>query len=121
MPIRSVDVSTGVTSLRAATASATTFKQSQSQRPPVSPTEASKVTTTTAVAVPATQAAPTPAKAAQSESQMRFHVDQDTGKTVVALVDPENGEVLRQFPTAEALEVAKEIGRFQGMFVNLKV
>src|SRR4051794_18170869 len=108
MPIRSVDVSTGVTSVRAATASAMTSKQSQ--RPPASPTEASKVTTTTAVAVPATQAAPPPPKPT-SESQMRFHVDQDTGKTVVALVDPDNGEVLRQFPTAEALEVAKEIGR----------
>lgn len=122
MPIRSVDVSTGVTHVRAATASAMTSKQSQSQRPPASPTEASKVTTTTPVAVPAAQAAPpAPKPPPQSESQMRFHVDQDTGKTVVALVDPDNGEVLRQFPTAEALEVAKEIGRFQGMFVNLKV
>lgn len=51
---------------------------------------------------------------------LRFHVDQDTGKTVVALLDPE-GQVLRQMPTEEALEVAKAIGRFQGMFVNLKV
>jgi flagellar protein FlaG len=116
MPIRSVEVSTGITSIRAATASATTSKQSQ--RPPANPTETSKAATP--AAVPA-QAAPPPPKPTQSESQMRFHVDQDTGKTVVALVDPENGEVIRQFPTAEALEVAKEIGRFQGMFVNLKV
>ena len=97
MPIRSVDVSSGVTNVRAANASATISKQSQSQRPPTSSTtEANKVTTTTAVAVPATQAAPPAAKPPpQSESQMRFHVDQDTGKTVVALVDPDNGEVLR--------------------------
>jgi len=52
---------------------------------------------------------------------MRFHVDQDTGMTVVALVDPDNGQVLRQVPTEEALEVAKAIGKYQGMFVNLKV
>jgi flagellar protein FlaG len=51
---------------------------------------------------------------------LRFHVDQDTGKTVVALVDPD-GQVVRQMPTEEALEVAKAIGRFQGMFVDLKV
>jgi flagellar protein FlaG len=51
---------------------------------------------------------------------LRFHVDQDTGKTVVALLDPD-GQVLRQMPTEEALEVAKAIGRFQGMFVDLKV
>jgi len=52
---------------------------------------------------------------------MRFHVDQDTGKTVVSIVDPDNGDVLRQFPSKEALEVAKAIGKYQGMFVNLKV
>jgi len=51
---------------------------------------------------------------------LRFHVDQDTGKTVVALLDPD-GQVVRQMPTEEALEVAKAIGRFQGMFVDLKV
>jgi len=53
-------------------------------------------------------------------ASLRFHVDQDTGKTVVALVDPD-GQVVRQMPTEEALEVAKAIGRFQGMFVDLKV
>lgn len=52
---------------------------------------------------------------------MRIHVDQDTGKTVVSLVNPDSGQVLRQMPSAEALEVAKAIGRYQGMFVNLKV
>lgn len=51
---------------------------------------------------------------------LRFHVDQDTGKTVVALLDNE-GQILRQMPTEEALEVAKAIGRYQGMFVDLKV
>jgi flagellar protein FlaG len=67
----------------------------------------------------------------QSESQeqtasapvnpsLRFHVDKDSGKTIAELVDPE-GQVLRQMPTEEALEIAKAIGKFQGMFVNLKV
>jgi len=52
---------------------------------------------------------------------MRIHVDQDTGKTVVELVNPESGQVLRQMPSDEALKVAEAIGRFQGMFVDLKV
>ena len=51
---------------------------------------------------------------------LRFHVDKDSGKTIAELVDPE-GQVLRQMPTEEALEIAKAIGKFQGMFVNLKV
>lgn len=60
---------------------------------------------------------------AQTQPQtpsVRFHVDADTGKTVAELVDTE-GQVLRQVPTEEALEIAKAIGKFQGMFVDLKV
>ncbi|HET8938175.1 MAG TPA: flagellar protein FlaG [Polyangiales bacterium] len=51
---------------------------------------------------------------------LRFHVDPDTGKTVAELVDHQ-GQVLRQMPTEEALEIAKAIGKMQGMFVDLKV
>jgi flagellar protein FlaG len=58
--------------------------------------------------------------AVQSDASLRFHVDKDSGKTIAELVDPQ-GQVLRQMPTEEALEIAKAIGKFQGMFVNLKV
>lgn len=51
---------------------------------------------------------------------LKFSTDEKTGKNVVAVVDPE-GKVLRQFPSDEALKVAEAIGRFQGMFVDLKV
>ena len=51
---------------------------------------------------------------------LRFHVDQDTGRTIAELVDTE-GQVLRQVPTEEALQIAKAIGKYQGMFVDLKV
>jgi flagellar protein FlaG len=52
---------------------------------------------------------------------LKFSTDEKTGKNVVALVDPTDGKVLRQFPSDEALKVAEAIGRFQGMFVDLKV
>ena len=58
-------------------------------------------------------------RAAVTDAQMRFHIDKDTGKTVAALVDA-NGHVMRQVPSEEALELAKAIGRFQGLFVNRK-
>jgi flagellar protein FlaG len=68
-----------------------------------------------------TQRQPEAAAHAQPPNpSLRFHVDQDTGKTVAELVDHE-GQVLRQMPTEEALEIAKAIGKFQGMFVDLKV
>jgi flagellar protein FlaG len=86
--------------------------------------------------VPAPAAAP-PADAPDAEQQaqdaaqqqpipaagpnLKFSVDEKTGKSVVALVDPANGKVLRQMPNEEALKVAEAIGRFQGMFVDLKV
>ncbi|MET0388576.1 MAG: flagellar protein FlaG [Polyangiales bacterium] len=57
---------------------------------------------------------------AYNASSLRFHIDQDSGRTIAELVDPE-GTVLRQMPTEEALEVAKAIGKYQGMFVDLKV
>lgn len=65
------------------------------------------------------------AEAQQSEPHvqgpsLRFHVDQDTGRTIAELVDTE-GQVLRQVPTEEALQIAKAIGKYQGMFVDLKV
>jgi flagellar protein FlaG len=52
---------------------------------------------------------------------LKFSTDEKTGKNVIAVVDPVDGKVLRQMPTAEALKVAEAIGRFQGMFVNRKV
>lgn len=52
---------------------------------------------------------------------LKFSTDEDTGKLVVSVVDPNDGKVLRQMPSAEALKVAEAIGRYQGMFINVKV
>lgn len=101
--------------------------QGNTQRPQSSAVPAANSGNTSAQAVQA-QAADAAQKAAEEKAQqqaaagpsLRFSVDQDTGKTVVSLLDPD-GQVLRQMPSEEALEVAKAIGRFQGMFVDLKV
>lgn len=101
---------------------ATTTNTRASQRPP--PQANSSAAVTEAERAANEKAAQGEVAAAQrtlpNGPSLRFHVDQDTGKTVVALVDPD-GQVVRQMPTEEALEVAKAIGRFQGMFVDLKV
>lgn len=52
---------------------------------------------------------------------LKFSTDENTGKLVVSVVDPNNGEVLRQMPSEEALKVAEQIGRYQGILVDLKV
>jgi flagellar protein FlaG len=70
---------------------------------------------------PAADETPQQPAAAAAGMNLKFSVDEETGKGVVSLVDPVDGRVLRQMPTEEALEVAKAIGRFQGMFVDVKV
>jgi flagellar protein FlaG len=56
-----------------------------------------------------------------SAETLRFRVDKDSGKTVAELVDSA-GEILRQMPTEEALELAKSLEKLQqGLIVNLKV
>jgi flagellar protein FlaG len=46
--------------------------------------------------------------------RLEFSIDQDSGRTVVKLVDTENKQVLRQYPTKEALAIARDIENFQG-------
>lgn len=64
--------------------------------------------------------AATPKQSIAPNFNLKFSSDEETGKAVVALVDPVSGEVLRQMPSEEALEVAKAIGRFQGMLIDTK-
>jgi flagellar protein FlaG len=51
-------------------------------------------------------------------SSIEFSIDQNSGKTVVKLMDKETNTVLRQYPTKEALAIARDIDKFQGLLVN---
>lgn len=73
---------------------------------------------------PASQAQPTPVelKAAvaainqvvqQTNQNLEFSVDNDTHQTVVKMVDTSTGELIRQFPTEAALDIARSIEQFQ--------
>lgn len=51
-----------------------------------------------------------------------FRVDKDTEKVVVTVVDPENGEVIRQIPSEEVMAVARALGQIQqGLLLDTKV
>jgi flagellar protein FlaG len=118
MAITSIDASNSADVLREARA-ATQSSHAGGDRPATRKSEGPRMPVE---AKPAGQEAQENPPIAQNDGpSLRFHVDQDTGETVLSLVNPTNGEVLRQVPTEEALEVAKAIGKFQGMFVNLKV
>jgi flagellar protein FlaG len=49
----------------------------------------------------------------QSGRNLQFSVDSATDRVVVRLTDMETGEVIRQIPSEETLEIARSIGQFQ--------
>jgi len=51
-------------------------------------------------------------------SNLQFSLDQDSGRTVVKVVDTETSEVLRQFPSEEMLSISKSIDRMQGLLID---
>ncbi|WP_157648584.1 flagellar protein FlaG [Thiobacillus denitrificans] len=51
-------------------------------------------------------------------SNLQFSLDQDTGHTVVRMIDTETEEVLRQFPSEEMLAISRSIDRMQGLLIN---
>ena len=60
-------------------------------------------------------------KVAQAMSQgVRFSVDEDTGRTVVKVVDTQTDKVLRQIPTVEALKLWRSIEQMQGVMLRDK-
>jgi len=68
---------------------------------------------------------PTPERVAQavqqiqsylndSQRQLQFQVDADSGRTIVRVVNPETNEVIRQIPGEEVLKLARAIGATGG-------
>lgn len=53
-------------------------------------------------------------------SSLQFSLDEDTGRTVVKMIDTATDEVLRQFPSEEMLSISKSIDRMQGLLINRK-
>ena len=58
---------------------------------------------------------------ASAVSSIEFSVDEDSGKTVVKVIDSETRKVLRQIPNAEALSLSKSLDRVEGLIIKQKV
>ena len=60
-------------------------------------------------------------KVAEANAQgVRFSVDEDTGRTVVKVVDTQTDAVLRQIPSVEALKLWRSIEQMQGVMLRDK-
>lgn len=53
-------------------------------------------------------------------NSLQFKVDDDTGKTVVKVIDTITKDVIRQFPSEEMLSIAKAIDQMKGLLVHQK-
>ena len=54
------------------------------------------------------------------DSSVEFSVDAQHGTTIVRVVDKNTGQLIRQMPSAEMIEIAKAIDQFQGMLIRRK-
>jgi flagellar protein FlaG len=46
---------------------------------------------------------------------LEFSVDHGSGKTIVRVVDLESGQLIRQIPTVEIVEIARVLERLEGL------
>lgn len=49
---------------------------------------------------------------------LQFSVDEESGRDVIKVMDKDSGEVVRQFPSEEVLEVIKSLGQATGVLFN---
>jgi len=57
----------------------------------------------------------------QASINLQFNVDTDTKRSVVKLVDGETGDVIRQFPSEDALAISRSIDKIQhGLLLKQK-
>ncbi len=53
-----------------------------------------------------------------ANANLVFSVDQDSGRSIVKVTERTTNDVIWQFPTEQALQVSKELGRYLGALVN---
>ncbi|MAK62557.1 MAG: hypothetical protein CMK09_16425 [Ponticaulis sp.] len=57
----------------------------------------------------------------EPDGKLVIERDEDTGKFVQKVIDPTSGEVLKQWPEEQFLELAKQMGEAYGLFVDRNV
>lgn len=116
MAINPIDTRAGADLIRLTA----THPESRSVQPPTAAGDAAAATAASETQAVKPQPAAATETAALDSNRLRFQVDKDSGKTVAQLVDTD-GRVLRQIPSEEAIELAKALNKYAGMFVDRKV
>ena len=53
-----------------------------------------------------------------ANSSLKIEIDPDTDGVVVKVLDDQSGELIRQIPSQEMIEIAKRLDAMQGIFVT---
>lgn len=53
-------------------------------------------------------------------SGLEFSIDKDSGRTVVQVIDTDTRDVLRQYPSKQALAMSQELDKLQGLLLRDK-
>lgn len=48
-------------------------------------------------------------------THLKFEIDDEAGRVVVQVVDAQTGEVVRQIPSEEAIEMSRSLGKLQDL------
>jgi flagellar protein FlaG len=59
-------------------------------------------------------------RAAESGAALDFRVDEESGRTIVSVVDRRDGTVLRQMPSEEALRIARNLARYESQLIEAR-
>lgn len=54
-------------------------------------------------------------------SNLDFTIDEDTGKTVIKIIDSSTDEVIKQIPSEEFLAISKALDKLQGLLIKQEV
>lgn len=57
---------------------------------------------------------------APTQSEISFSIDNVSGVQVVKIMDSQSNEVIRQFPSKEAIEIARALDKLQGLLIKDK-
>jgi len=86
---------------------------------PVNPAQAAEVPQSVVQPVPLHEAvAAINRKLEETSQNLRFSVDDGTGKLVVKVVDTATDQVIRQIPSEVAIAISRSLERLQGMLVR---
>jgi flagellar protein FlaG len=56
----------------------------------------------------------------ENNSEVEFSIDEHSGLSVVKVIDTETKQVLRQLPSVESLEIAKNLNSRKGLLIDSK-